>query len=367
MAQALERTDVILKRLFPSLLAATIILAFAACGGDDDGDSAQAAEGESGGGGGDITLRLAYFPNITHSQALIGLQDGSFAEALGDKVSLEPVAFNAGTEVIEAIFAGEIDLAYIGPNPTINGYVQSDGEALRVIAGATSGGALLVVHPDSRIESAADLAGKKIATPALGNTQDVALRTFLLDNDLASRENGGNVEVVPAANPDALALFLQGEIDGAWVPEPWATRLVQEGEGEVLVDERDLWPGGRFVTTQLIVATEFLEDRPDVVQDFLSAHVDVTEFIRRSPDEAKNLVNTQIAEVTGEALPEDVIDAAWENFEVTHDPIASSLIQSAADAYELDFLEEEPDLEGLYALELLNEVLAAAGLPEVDS
>jgi NitT/TauT family transport system substrate-binding protein len=342
--------------VLPLLLISTI---GAACSGGDDGDSAEAAQGK-------IELRMGYFPNVTHSQALVGLQNGAFEEALGADVSLEPIAFNAGPEVVEALFAGEIDISYIGPNPTINGYVQSDGEALRVIAGATSGGALLVVHPDSGISSPADLAGKKIATPSLGNTQDVALRTFLLDNGLASRENGGDVEVIPTANPDALSLFLLGDIDGAWAPEPWATRLIQEGGGEVLIDERDLWPDGRFVTTQLVVATDFLEEHPDVVRNFLEAHVELTEWITANPEEAKGLVNAQIAEISGEPLPDAVIEAAWANFEVTVDPIASSLIQSAADAYELEFLEEEPDLDALYALELLNEVLAAAGLPEVE-
>lgn len=352
----------LLNLVAPIALLAGLV---AACGGDDSNGGAAAAGDDAAQQ--DVTLRLGYFPNITHAQPQVGLQNGSYAEVLGANVDLETVTFNAGPSAIEALFAGEIDAAYIGPNPTINGYVQSDGEALRVIAGATSGGALLVVRPDAGIEEPADFADKKIASPQLGNTQDVALRSWLLENDVPARENGGPTEVIPTANPDALALFREGEIDGAWAPEPWATRLIQEGDGEVYLDERNLWPDGQFVTTQLIVATEFLEEHPDTVRDLLQAHVEATQFINENPEEAKRLVNANIEEVTGEALPEDVIDAAWENLEITYDPIASSLLESAADAYELELLDEEPNLEGLYALDLLNEVLAEKGLAEVET
>ena len=157
-------------------------------------------------------------------------------------MNLETTTFNAGPAAIEALFAGAIDATYIGPNPAINGYVQSGGDALRIVAGATSGGALLIVRPDAGIEEAADLADKKIATPQLGNTQDVALRKYLLDNDLGAQESGGNVQVIPSANADTLNLFKQGDVDGAWVPEPWATRLIQEAGGEVFLDERDSGP-----------------------------------------------------------------------------------------------------------------------------
>ncbi|MEX2235912.1 MAG: ABC transporter substrate-binding protein [Dehalococcoidia bacterium] len=357
-----------MKKLLSLLLLIGLIAAVTACGGDDDDDSgAESTNTGDDDSAGALTLRLGYFPNITHAQALVGLEDGTFAESLGSNVTLEPVAFNSGTEVITAIFAGEIDLSYIGPNPTINGYVQSDGEAVRVIAGATSGGALLVVRPDAGIEEAADFAGKKVATPSLGNTQDVALRNWLLDNGLASRENGGDVQVIPTANPDALTLFQQGEIDAAWVPEPWATRLVQEADGEIFLDERDLWDAGQFVTTQLIAETGFLEEHPDTVRDFLSAHIEITQFIQDNPEEAKTLVNQGIESATGEPLPQEVIDAAWENIEPTFDPIASSLRESAAAAFELEFLEEEPNLENLYALELLNEILAELGLDPVEA
>jgi len=313
-----------------------------------------------------VTLRLGYFPNVTHSQPIVGLGRGTFADKLGSNVKVDTKTFNAGPSAIEALFAGEIDATYIGPNPAINGYVKSGGEALRIVAGATSGGALFVVRPDSGIEKPADLAGKKIASPQLGNTQDVALRAYLLANGLGARENGGDVNVIPTANPDILTLFRKGDIDGAWVPEPWATRLVKEAGGHVFLDERDLWPNGDFVTTHLIVRTEFLEKHPDVVKNFLSAHVETTQWINDNPDEAKKLVNDGIRQVTGAALPEEVVNAAWQNLRITYDPIASSLRKSAADAFKLGFLgDKEPDLSGIYALDLLNEVLEEEGLPGV--
>lgn len=345
-------------KLFFTLTLALALLG--ACGEDDN-------SGGAGSGDGSIGLRLGYFPNVTHSQPQVGLQRGTYEETLGANVDLETITFNAGPSAIEALFAGEIDAIYIGPNPTINGYVQSDGEALRVIAGATSGGALLIVRPEAGIHEVSDFDGKKVTSPQLGNTQDVALRSWLLDNETAARENGGPVEVIPTANPDALALFQQGDIDAAWAPEPWATRLVQEAGGEVFLDERDLWPDGRFVTTQLIVSVEFLEEHPDVVRDLLRAHVETTLFIQENPEEARRLVNANIEDVTGEPLPQEIVDAAWENFEVTYDPVADSLRESAVDAYELDLLEDEPDLGELYALELLNEVLAELGLDPVEA
>jgi NitT/TauT family transport system substrate-binding protein len=362
-----------MKRIFILLLGATLLVTAAACGDDDSStssepttDSSTAAGPTDGSSGGeDVTVRLAYFPNITHAPALVGLQNGTFEEALGENVTLEPISFNSGTEEIEALFAGEVDIGFIGPNPAINGYVQSDGEALRIISGATSGGALLVVDPEAEIAEPGDFSGKKIASPSLGNTQDVALRVYLTDNDLAAQEQGGDVQVIPQDNPDTLTAFQTGQIDGAWVPEPWATRLVQEGGGEVFLDEKELWPNGEFVTTHMIVATEFLEEHPDVVADFLRGHVETVQLIQTNPEEAKTAANAQIEADTTAPLPAEVIDAAWENLTFTFDPIASSLRQSASDAFDLGFLEEEPDLVGIYELGQLNTVLQEAGLPPV--
>lgn len=357
------------------LLAALAALIAVACGGnDDDGarptTAASATAHVSGSPTattGDLpagTLRLGYFPNVTHAQALIGVADGVFAEALGPTIRLETTTFNAGPAVIEALFAGEIDISYIGPNPAINGYVQSGGEALRVVSGSASAGARFIVQPDANIKTAADLAGKTIATPQLGNTQDVALRAYLVANELDSTENGGNVKVQPTSNADTLTLFQRGDIDGAWVPEPWASRLEIEAGGVEFLDERELWPNRKFVTTQIIVRTEFLEDRPDVVARFMAAHIEVTQAIEGDPEKAKRQVNAEIARLTTAALPEAIIDSAWTHLSFTWDPIAASLLKSAEDAEELGFI-DDADLKGIYSLDLLNAALAAKGLPRV--
>jgi len=305
-----------------------------------------------------VTLRLGYFPNITHAQPQVALARGTFADRLGANVTLKIKTFNAGPAVIEALFAGEIDASYIGPNPAINGYARSGGKELRIVAGATSGGALLIVRPEANIKTATDFAGKRVASPQLGNTQDVALRTWLAANDLNAREQGGNVQVLPTANADTLTLFQNGDIDAAWAPEPWATRLVQEAGGRVFLDEKTLWPDGKFVTTHLIVRTKFLEEHPDVVENLIRAHVDTTEWINSHPADAKALVNKSIEAITSKPLPQEVIDAAWTNIEITDDPVASSLFKSADDAFELGFLgSDKPDLSGIYALETLNRAM----------
>jgi NitT/TauT family transport system substrate-binding protein len=312
-----------------------------------------------------VTVRLGYFPNITHSQALIGVARGDFQKALGANVTLDAKQFNAGPSVIEALFANQLDIAYIGPNPAINGYIKSNGEALRIVAGATSGGAALVVCTESNIVDPADFAGKKIASPQLGNTQDVALRAYLADHGLKTKDKGGAVEVVPTDNPQILSLFKQGQIDGAWVPEPWASRLIIDGGGKLFLDERDLWPGGQFVTAHIIVSTAFLKAHPDLVKAFLRAHVEITQWEQQTPDQAKQLVNQQIKALTGQALPAAVIDSAWDRLYVTYDPISSSLVQSADAAYKAGFLKSNPDLDGIYDLTLLNEVLAEKQLSAV--
>jgi sulfonate transport system substrate-binding protein len=343
-----------------TLVSLTAIFVLAACGGSNEGSSATGSTG----GEEKVTLRLGYFPNITHSQPIIGLQRGTVQAVLGSNVDLKPQTFNAGPAAIEALFAGAIDATYIGPNPAINGYEQSDGKALRIVAGATSGGALLVVRPEADIKEPKDFANKKVASPQLGNTQDVALRAWLLDNGLAAKESGGNVQVLATANPDTLNLFKQGDIDAAWVPEPWATRLVQEAGGEIFLDERDLWPGRSFVTTHLIVATDFLERHSAVVKRLIQANVETTLWIKDNQAEAKQLVNKGIEKATGAALSTVLIDAAWPNLEATYDPLTASLFASANSAKELGFIRDVPD-RGIYALDPLNQVLAEKGLPSI--
>jgi NitT/TauT family transport system substrate-binding protein len=313
----------------------------------------------------ETVLRVGFFPNITHAQALIGLSRGDFQEALGPDVRIETFQFNAGPSAIEALFANEIDMTYIGPNPAINGYVQSNGEALRIISGATSGGAAFIVRPEAGIRTPSDLHGRTLATPQLGNTQDVALRNYLLANGLDTVERGGDVEIVPTENSQILNLFRLGQIDGAWVPEPWASRLIVEGGGELFLDERDLWPDGDFVTAHIIASPALLEQRPDLVRQWLEAHVAVTEWAVDHPEEAQLLLNDEIERLTGKRLDPQVIEFAWSRMRPTWDPISASLLASAEAAFHAGFLKEEPDLDGIYDLSLLNEVLQARDQPPV--
>jgi NitT/TauT family transport system substrate-binding protein len=312
-----------------------------------------------------VTLRLGYFPNITHATAIVGLESGIFARALGESVTLETATFNAGPAAIEALFSEALDVTYIGPNPAINGYVRSKGEAIRIIAGATSGGAFLVVRPE--ITSAVGLRGKRVATPQLGNTQDVALRAWLRAHGLRTDpQGGGDVSVLPQENAQSLEAFHSGEIAGAWVPEPWATRLVQEGGGKVLVDERDLWPGGQYVTTHLIVRTAFLERHPEVVERLLRGHVETTAYVNSNTAEAQRLVNQSIERITGRGIAQPVITAAWSTLTFTNDPVASSLRKSAEDAAAFGFLNlSSITLDRIYDLRPLNKVLRETGNREV--
>jgi NitT/TauT family transport system substrate-binding protein len=312
---------------------------------------------------GNVTLRLGYFPNVTHATAIVGVEGGLFTEKLGSGVQLETSTFNAGPAAIEALNSDAIDATYIGPNPAINAYAQSNGEAVRIVSGATSGGAFLVVKPG--IKGVKDLKGKKVASPQLGNTQDVALRTYLKQKGLKTdTAGGGDVSIVPQENAQTLDLFKQGQIDGAWVPEPWATRLVQEGGGKVLVDERKLWPEGRYVTTQLIVRTQFLKDHPGAVKKLLEGQVAANDLIKNDTTRAEQLVGQGIDKATGKPIAPELITASFNNLVFTNDPIASSLRKSAKDAQAAGLL-KPVDLKGIYSLKLLNQVLKQQGEPTV--
>ncbi len=313
-----------------------------------------------------VVIRAGHFPNLTHSQAVIGQANGWFDKALAPDARVDWKIFNAGPSAIEALFAGAIDITYIGPNPAINGYVRSRGEALRIVAGATSGGAALVVRADAGIQKPQDFRGKKIASPQLGNTQDVALRGWLNGHGLKLREKGGDVQVIPIANPDQLTLFLKRDIDGAWAPEPWASRLIREANGRLFLDERELWPNKQFVTTHIIVSTRFLKQHRNLVKKWVKAHVELTEWINKNQPEAKRVLNEEIKKETGKALPQPVLDDAFGRMEVTYDPIRASLFTSAQWAFEAGFLgRERPDLSGIYDLSILNEVLKEKGLKPV--
>ena len=321
--------------------------------------------GQSSSSSGPVTVRLAYFPNLTHAAALVGVERGTFQQALGNN-KLKSVIFNAGPAEITALFADQVDIGYIGPNPAITGYVQSHGQALRIIAGAASGGAFFIVRPGAKIHFPADLSGKTLADPQLGGTQDVALRHYLQQHGLQTADKGGTVQIVPTDNATILTEFKQGKIDGAWVPEPWATRLIDEAGGQVFVDERTLWPDGKFVTTDVIVNTKFLNAHPDIVKKFLQAHVATVQYILSNPEAAQTIVNSELKSLTGKALTTQEISQAWGNFSVTYDPLASTLQESANREYALGFLgTNKPDLSAINSVGTLNEVLKAEGLATV--
>jgi NitT/TauT family transport system substrate-binding protein len=342
-----------------ALAAAALAVAggLAACGSSDATPAAGGSPGTA------AKIRLGYFPNVTHATPLVGTAKGFYAKRLGS-TTLETQTFNAGPAEVEALLSGGLDAGYLGPNPAINAWAKTKGE-IRIISGATSGGAALVVQPG--INSVADLKGKRLATPQLGNTQDVALRAWLKSNGLtpSSQSETGDVQVEPSDNATTLQLFQDKKIDGGWVPEPWASRLVLDGGGKVLVDEKTLWPGGKFVTTHLIVRSQFLDRYPQTVKALLEGQVDTVDWIGKNTADAKATVNAEIKRITTKALKANVLDRAWANIEITNDPVASSLKKSADDAVAAGLL-KTVDLSGIYDLKLLSEVLAARGQATVN-
>jgi NitT/TauT family transport system substrate-binding protein len=308
-------------------------------------------------------LRLGYFPNLTHAQAIYARATGAF-----DKVGarIQWTAFNAGPTAIEALFTDAVDATFVGPSPTINGYIKSKGEKFVVVSGSASGGAGLVVRGDAGITTAKDFGGKVIATPQLGNTQDIAARVWLAEQGYRLRERGGNVSLVALSNADQLTMFKKRQIDGAWTVEPWLARLELEGGGSVFLEEKALWPGGRYVTTQLIMNKTFLADNQEVVRNLIAALVEVTSRINSDKAAAIPILNEQLKRETGKALKTEVIQKAMTRIELTWDPICSSLKRSAEASHRIGFLKTAARLDGLYSLRLLNDVLKEKNLPPVE-
>ncbi|MEV6110496.1 aliphatic sulfonate ABC transporter substrate-binding protein [Streptomyces sp. NPDC051940] len=347
-------------------MAALPLLAVTACGyGSESDDGAPkapaAAEGKKLSAD---SVNIGYFPNLTHATALVGIQEGLIQKELGGTV-VKPATFNAGPSEIEALNAGSIDIGFIGPSPSVNGYAKSGGESLRIVSGSASGGVKLVVNPD-KVKSVADLKGKKIATPQLGNTQDVAFLNWTAEQGwkVDAQSGKGDVSVVRTDNKVTPDAYKSGSIDGAWVPEPTASKLVAEG-AKVLLDESTLWPDGKFVITNVIVSQKFLAEHPDVVEAVLKGTVATNRWINADPDRAKASANAALKELTGKELPADVIDPAWDSIAVTNDPLAATLDAQAQHAVKAGLL-DKPDLAGIYDLTLLNKVLKAAGEPAAD-
>lgn len=349
-----------------AVIAALPLLTLAACGyGSEskDDDTAKVAAGAEKIEGLD-SVKIGYFGNLTHGTALVANQKGFFQKELG-ATKASYATFNAGPSEIEALNSGSIDIGWIGPSPAINGYTKSKGTNLRIIGGSASGGVKLVVNPD-KIKSLKDVKGKKIATPQLGNTQDVAFLNWISDQGWkVDAESGkGDVSVVRTDNKITPDAYKAGSIDGAWVPEPTASKLVAEG-AKVLLDEADLWPNKEFVITNIIVRQDFLKEHPKAVEAVLKASVEANKWINANPDEAKAAANKQLEVDSGKALPTDVLDPAWKSIQFTNDPLASTLNTEAEHAVKAGLL-EDPLLKGIYDLTILNKVLKADGESAVD-
>ncbi|CAL9284116.1 aliphatic sulfonate ABC transporter substrate-binding protein [Streptomyces sp. R02] len=346
--------------------AAALPLLLTACGygsdAEDDAPEAEVAADAKKLSASEV--KIGYFPNLTHATALVGVQEGLLQKELGG-TTIKSSTFNAGPSEIEALNAGSIDIGWIGPSPSINGYTKSAGKNLRIISGSASGGVKLVVNPD-KIKTLNDLKGKKIATPQLGNTQDVAFLHWIAEKGwkVDAQSGKGDVSVVRTDNKITPDAYKSGSVDGAWVPEPTASKLVADG-AKVLLDESDIWPDKKFVITNIIVSQTFLKEHPDVVEAVLRGSVRTNAWINAHPDEAKTSANKALEKLSGKALPAEVLNPAWKSITFLDDPLASTLDAQADHAVSAGLL-EKPDLEGIYDLKPLNKVLKAEGRPEVD-
>ncbi|TWD83170.1 NitT/TauT family transport system substrate-binding protein [Kribbella amoyensis] len=338
-----------------SVAVVSLLAAVAGCSRAEE-DPAPVAANDKGPA---TELRLGYFPNVTHAAALVGLGEGLFTKELGS-TKLVPTKFNAGPEAVGALLGGSLDASFIGSGPAINAYAKSNGEAVRLIAGATSGGAQLVVKPG--IAKPEDLAGKTVVTPQLGNTQDVSLKKWLAEKNLT-----GKVKVTNLENAQTLDAFKKGDVDAAWLPEPWSSRLVLDAGAKVLLDEASLWPGGKFPTTVLIVRTQFLREHPQSVKALLTGLVAAIDASGKDQAATKKVVNDQLLELTGKALKPAVIDRAFANISITADPVAGQFPQLAKDQVTAGIAKEAPAVAGFADLTALNEVLSKAGKPAVDA
>ena len=309
-------------------------------------------------------LRIGYLTNVTHATALVGIQRGLIRSVVGaGGTRVEFTSFNAGPASIEALKGGSIDAAFIGVSPAVSGFTSTRGSLLRIVAGTTTGGAQFITKPS--ITSVSDLRGKTFASPQLGGTQDVALRSYLGRHGLKTTISGigGDVTVTPMENATTLASFKSGDIDGAWVPEPWASRLVLEGNGRVFLDEKSLWNKGKFVTTHLVVATKYLKDYPGTVRSLIGSAYATNKWIKANKQAAKDAVQAQLLATTGKNLSDAVINRAWENITPTLDPLAASLAVSVDHAVDVGLLTNigSRGVQGIYDLRLLNQLLKFKG------
>jgi NitT/TauT family transport system substrate-binding protein len=349
-----------MRRVLIAAGVAAITVLAAACGSS----GSSSTSGASGGSSGSVTLKLGFLANVTHASALVGIKEGFFTKNLGHGVTLKLTPFSTGTEESTALLAGQLDAAYVGPNPAIKAWQTSNGKLIKIISGAASGGAALVVKKS--ITSPSQLKGQSLATPSLGNTQDVALRFWLKQHSMtATQTGGGDVSIKPVSpNSAAVLEFKSGQIAGGWEPAPYDIEMVQDG-GHELVNEASLWPGGKFVTTNLVVTQAFLAAHPSAVNGLLKGQIEANDFIHNHQSQAEAAVNAELTSVLGKGLKPSVLSASFQQITFTNDPIASSLATDAQHAVAVGLLKPVNNINGLYDLGPLNKLLAAAGEPQV--
>ena len=300
-------------------------------------------------------IRVAFFPSIGHIIPIVGLEEKIFEKGIGEEKQIETKLFDSGPQVIESIFSGSIDVAYVGPGPIINGFLKSDGKDIKILSGAASGGASFIIQPNSGLESLENFDGKRIASPQISNSQDVSLRYYLESHGLKSVEKGGTVFVLNISNPDIYTLFAKGDIDGAWVPEPWATILVQELDGVRLFNEEKLWPNEEFASVLLIVRTKYLENNTETVQKWVESHEKTVTWINSNPNKSKSLFSNFLMGYMGKSLPTKIIDESFSNITITSDPIKNSVIIFAERADSLGYLGRDGyNLDGIFYNAVLN-------------
>ena len=294
-------------------------------------------------------IRVAYFPNIGHAIPIVGMEKGFFESNVGNNTKIETRVFDSGPQAIESLFANSIDLAYVGPGPAINGFLNSENHNVKILAGAASGGASFIVHPESKINFASDFVGKKIAAPQIGNTQDVSLRHYLSEHGLKTADKGGSVIVYNIPNPDIYTLFVKGDIDGAWVAEPWATILETELNGNRLFHEEELWPNQEFASVLLIANADYVEKHPGIISNFLDSHYQTVTWINQNPIDTRIVFNDFLNFHLGQSLSDDVVDVALSNLIITGDPLPDSIHSFAEKADTLGYLGRNGyDLSGIF-------------------
>ncbi len=355
-----------MKRALIAAGVAAVMLLAAGCSSSAGGSSGSGSGGASTAAKGPVTLKLGFLANITHATALVGVQKGFFTKNLGSGVTLKLTPFSTGTEEATALLAGQLDAAYVGPNPAIKAWQTSSGKLIKIISGAASGGAALVVKKG--ISSVSQLKGQSLATPSLGNSQDVALRYWLKKHGLTTTQTGGGDVPIKPTTPNSAAVlaFQSGQIAGGWEPAPYDAEMVAEG-GHVLVNEASLWPKGQFVTTTLVVTQSFLAAHPSAVSGLLKGQIEANDFISQNKAAAEAAANAELTSVLGKGLKPAILSAAFAQIKFTDDPVASSLLADAQHAVAVGLLKPVSNLRGIYDLGPLNSLLQAAGEPTVKS